>query len=143
MPRPGSPTAGPPCLRRPHDLLVGQQCRTVSLDHFRRERGLAPPHFLKVDVEGAELAVLRGAQEILATAAPLILLEMKESTLAAAGTDRQELHRLLQGFGYRPAFLRRGRWRRTDDLSQVKSRNILWFQEASDLHRHKAGRVNL
>jgi len=38
---------------------------TVTLDGVWRERGLKAPALLKVDVEGSELAVLRGGEEML------------------------------------------------------------------------------
>ena len=42
-----------------------QVCKTVSLDKFLVEQGLRPPDFLKIDVEGAELAVLQGAVNLI------------------------------------------------------------------------------
>ena len=48
----------------------------VRVDDAVRERGLPPPHVLKVDVEGAELAVLDGAPEVLRDA-ELVLLEVR------------------------------------------------------------------
>lgn len=38
---------------------------TVTLDDVWRERGLRAPALLKIDVEGSELGVLRGAEEML------------------------------------------------------------------------------
>jgi FkbM family methyltransferase len=47
--------------------------RTVRLDEFCRERKVEPG-FLKIDVEGAELEVLRGADEIIRSHHPVIFL---------------------------------------------------------------------
>ena len=47
--------------------------RTVRLDEFCRERKLEPG-FVKIDVEGAELEVLRGADEIIRSHHPVIFL---------------------------------------------------------------------
>lgn len=52
----------------------------------------APPKILKIDVEGAELSVLRGAHGVIAQHLPTILLETFEN---AAECDE-----LLQSFGY-------------------------------------------
>ncbi|MGH7448831.1 MAG: FkbM family methyltransferase [Longimicrobiales bacterium] len=47
--------------------------RTVRLDDYCRASGLAPG-FLKIDVEGAELNVLRGAAEVIGSHHPVIFL---------------------------------------------------------------------
>jgi FkbM family methyltransferase len=118
-----------------------QVCRTVCLDKFLVEQGLRPPDFLKIDVEGAELAVLKGAQNLMAAYKPLLLLEMEEKNLKAAGASKADIQELLGGQGYRAAHLRRGRWRLIDDVAQARGRNLFWFNPALPKHREKAGRV--
>lgn len=49
------------------------EVRTIRLDDFCRERGVQPG-FIKIDVEGAELDVLRGAAETVAAHHPVIFL---------------------------------------------------------------------
>lgn len=48
----------------------------VTLDHFVLQQGNPPPHFLKVDVEGGEVAVLQGMREVLQQYQPVLLCEM-------------------------------------------------------------------
>jgi FkbM family methyltransferase len=55
---------------------------------------------LKVDVEGAEVAVLRGARQVLATARPVLLVEVNAAALAAAGSSPRALVELLAELGY-------------------------------------------
>jgi len=50
------------------------QVEAVSLDEVMRTE--TPPHFLKCDVEGAEVEVFRGAQKLLSEKRPRILCEM-------------------------------------------------------------------
>ena len=116
-------------------------CRTVSLDEFRRQESLPCPTLIKVDVEGAELAVLRGAPELISRDHPLLLLEMEEKNLAAAGASKGLIQEFLLPLGYRPAFLRKGRWYLTDDVYAAKGRNIFWFQPDGPGHREKARRL--
>jgi FkbM family methyltransferase len=115
--------------------------KTVSLDNFVREQRLLRPDFIKIDVEGAEMAVLKGAQDLMAASPPLLLMEMEEKNLRAAGTSKAAIQELLAGYGYLPAFLHKGRWHLTQDLGSAKGRNIFWFNPAVPKHREKAGRV--
>lgn len=60
--------------------------------------GLPDPHLIKLDVEGAELAALRGAAAILARHRPAIVMECRTDT--PGGDWATPLH-LLAGHGYR------------------------------------------
>lgn len=64
---------------------------TMTLDSMLET--FSPPTFLKIDVEGAELDTLKGAQKVLKDARPLIFLE--------AGRQHQEQCRqILEDAGY-------------------------------------------
>ena len=120
----------------------GQEvCRTVALDHFFDSEGLRPPDLIKLDAEGAELAVLQGAQKLIADSPPLWLMEMEEKNLQAAGASKAAVAQFLTGCGYRAAHLSKGRWYATADLAGVKGRNIFWFNPDVATHRQKAARL--
>ncbi len=116
----------------------GQACRTVALDHFLAVEGLRPPDLIKLDAEGAELAVLQGARELLAHTPPMFLMEMEEKTLTAAGTSKAAIQQFLTGYGYRAAHLSKGRWYATADVQGVKGRNIFWYNPGVAAHHHRA-----
>jgi FkbM family methyltransferase len=120
-----------------------QTCRTVSLDALAGSQGLARPDFIKIDVEGAELLALRGAARILEESRPLLLVELKGGTLAAAGTGKHEIQELLSGYGYLAAFAHRRRWYLTRDVREAKGRNLLWFTPAAASHREKTARLGI
>ncbi len=62
--------------------------------------GAAPPVLVKVDVEGMEVEVLRGALRLLGgRTPPLLVLEANAPCLAAAGTSYGELRSLLAAAG--------------------------------------------
>jgi FkbM family methyltransferase len=78
----------------------------TTLDSFFAEQPHTPD-FLKIDVEGHELAVLEGASRILATHRPAILLEC-EARHRSDG-DVQPVFELLRKHGYRGSFFLGGR----------------------------------
>ena len=67
----------------------------VSLDDFVYGGGNPAPHFLKIDVEGAEDSVLLGSQRVLAEARPSLLVEVRMEGSC------DTVPRLLQARGYR------------------------------------------
>lgn len=114
--------------------------RTVTLDGWRARKQLAWPDFIKLDVEGAELAALTGARDILAAGEPLLLVEMKEAIFQSLGSDRTAIQEFLSPQGYRPAGLVKGRWRLHRDVREIVSRNVLWLKPDLPRHRQKAAR---
>jgi FkbM family methyltransferase len=73
----------------------------TTLDHYFTTRGLSRLDVLKVDVEGAELLVFKGATGILSsTEAPIIMLELADAHAAAFGTSSGEVKQLLTQLGY-------------------------------------------
>lgn len=69
----------------------------VTLDEVLPD-GYAPA-FIKIDVEGSEVAVLRGARRILAEHKPLLVIEHGDDSPGAPRT--RELHRELTRAGLR------------------------------------------
>ncbi len=56
--------------------------------------------FIKVDIEGAELLMLEGAEETIKRCKPFILIEAYSQMLAAFGSTRQDLLNKLTDLGY-------------------------------------------
>jgi FkbM family methyltransferase len=88
-----------------HLLLSGdsegvesEEVPVLTLDELAGERTIDG---LKVDVEGAELLVMKGARELLAEQRiKLIQLEWNESSLALLKQDRTPIAQLLSSHGY-------------------------------------------
>tara|TARA_A100001037_G_scaffold256538_2_gene242736 strand:+ start:1383 stop:2057 length:675 start_codon:yes stop_codon:yes gene_type:complete len=73
--------------------------RQLTIDSFCRERGLEPD-VIKIDVEGAEFAVLEGAREILATSRPVLVVSIHPQHLKALGRNADELRALAAASDY-------------------------------------------
>lgn len=65
---------------------------------------LPPPDIVKIDVEGAERAVLRGARQTLSEHQPAIVMEYSCINTGNAGYKREELTALLRDLGYRDLY---------------------------------------
>jgi hypothetical protein len=55
---------------------------------------------LKIDVEGAELQVLRGAEQTLARHRPVLMIELDSQLLSTMGTSSADVRNLLASYGY-------------------------------------------
>ena len=73
--------------------------RNVALDDFEYPFGFFP-RMIKIDVEGAELSVLRSASKVLSQFKPVILLEVHGKLLGNFSATERELFEYLKSFGY-------------------------------------------
>lgn len=96
-------------LRSPsnaHDLHLGVALSTEgahisTLDDAVAAAELDRVDLIKLDVDGHELDVLRGARTILKRHRPIIVMELSPYTIEERGQDPSELIALLQDRGYR------------------------------------------
>lgn len=86
------------------DHLETRSIPTRTLDHILADVD-RPVSFLKIDVEGHELAVLRGATRVLTEHRPNILIEINDDLGDRPITD---VFDLILGFGYDGSFLEGG-----------------------------------
>ncbi|MGE5294463.1 MAG: FkbM family methyltransferase [Solirubrobacterales bacterium] len=71
----------------------------ICLDALVQQR-ILDPGFLKIDVEGAELKVLRGATRLLEEKRPNILIEVHRYLLEEAGDSANQVLEFLREHGY-------------------------------------------
>ncbi|MGW0366589.1 FkbM family methyltransferase [Streptomyces sp. NPDC002990] len=96
-----------------------------TLDQLARQEGLERICFVKADVEGAELAVLRGGSRILRHHRPTLLLEVESRHLEKYGSRPADLLQHLRDYGYAAHRWQHGRWSATARITD-DSRNYLF-----------------
>jgi FkbM family methyltransferase len=77
----------------------------VNLDHFIHVHGIGKVDFIKIDTEGGEFAILRGAQALIQRDHPVILMEFNKTNLAQCGVTPLEVESLLQSLDYQWEFV--------------------------------------
>lgn len=87
------------------ELTVG----TTTLD----KEDLVDVGFVKIDVEGYELAVLRGARGLIERERPVLMVEIEQRHL---DMPMSEVFRYVEGMGYEGWFYLRGVMRRLEDF---------------------------
>ena len=75
--------------------------RARPLDDIIRESGVTRVDAIKIDVEGAEYLVLKGARQTLNRFHPVLLVEALDNQLRAMGSSFAEVSEFLRANGYR------------------------------------------
>jgi FkbM family methyltransferase len=82
-------------------LIEGHDVQVATLDSFARMNNLPKVDLIKIDVEGMERFVLRGARRLLeGSAAPMILMEVHPHTLGRVGTSADDLINDVRALGF-------------------------------------------
>jgi FkbM family methyltransferase len=118
-----------------HKALEAQGFTTLSVpvvsldDYFDENDKVA---LLKIDVEGAELGVLKGAERILRQHAPLLIFECENRHLAPGNVG--DVFSYLNGLGYEGRFVCRNRLLPLSEFDAAvhQRRDGEWFWKSRD-----------
>lgn len=78
------------------------QIPAITLDAFVRKHGLQRLDLIKVDVEGAEFEVLQGADHVLRTLRPRVILELCDTLQIERGLSSRQIKEFMVERGYSP-----------------------------------------
>ncbi|MGD1237797.1 FkbM family methyltransferase [Mycobacterium seoulense] len=110
-------------------LDVGQKTEVpmTRLDDFADDRGLTRVDFIKADIEGGELGLLRGGESLLQTFHPRILIEIVDIHCRRFGHTPQDVYQYLVERGYEGRYITDG-----GDLVDLDPQHLpngnFWFE---------------
>lgn len=105
----------------------GRQIRvkTIRLADFRQEHGISKVNLVKVDVEGAEMLVLKSDEALFQSPdAPMITIEIIDEFLKRFGTSADAVKQQLQSWGYTLKYLSSGTNQLKDLPEQCDAINV-------------------
>jgi FkbM family methyltransferase len=88
-------------------LLGVQKTPVWTLDHYARQSNVREANFLKIDVEGFEGHVLRGAADLLSASPDLVVMsELAQKNFEPLGFSVKEVVDWMQGLGFEAWMIR-------------------------------------
>ena len=99
-----------------------EQLQFLTLDRYCAERKIERIDFMKVDVDGYDFQVMRGARSILSQSHAVLLCELHDSALREHGDSLEQYVSLLRELGYERGEVLDGPIKGTVELSSLLQR---------------------
>ena len=119
---------GTASLKYANGRAASERVTLDTIDNLIRE--MPVPDFIKIDVEGYQLEVLRGGEYCLKTHAPLLMAELKD----VGETNHpmfEDIENYVADLGYQLYEIRKYSLRRCEQLSDTPKRNFFLVKEGS------------
>lgn len=84
----------------PPDATRTVTVKTATLDSLVRRKDFPPPDVVKIDVEGAEVAVLQGMRGVVEDHKPSVVCEADAATKEEAEAKAREIEGIMRSWGY-------------------------------------------
>jgi FkbM family methyltransferase len=101
---------------------TGLAVNAVTLDELVQDARHLRPALVKIDVQGAEMLVLKGAANILKNAAPALFIELHEEGLFKFGTSVLAILNHLSAYGYQPYQLMNAEAHRRTSATEIHAK---------------------
>jgi FkbM family methyltransferase len=100
--------SGASSLRKSPNSGGSVEVELDTYDNYAARNGLSVPALVKIDVEGAEVKVLRGMHDLLSRSdRPAVILEVSEWSLKQMGSSKEELFEFMIQHRYKARLLSR------------------------------------
>lgn len=89
------------CMDSRDDDYTEADCNITTIDDFCREEAIGQVHFIKIDTEGAELPILKGAAGLLSGKdKPALMIEIDRRQIEKFGYTCDDLELFLKNYHY-------------------------------------------
>lgn len=78
----------------------GGNIKSISADYIYEKLNRSPVKVVKVDTEGAEFLVIKGAQKLLSESSPYLIVELEEEFLQRYGYDLVSFEKFMRSIDY-------------------------------------------
>jgi FkbM family methyltransferase len=111
-----------------------EKVEVINLDsYFQNQNSKLGQVVMLIDIEGGELNALRGSVKLLSTYSPLLILEINEKMLEAAGSSAYDLLTFLADMGYFVYWIdEREKLHLVDHLNKLPHTNVLPIDTGSN-----------
>ncbi|MDQ7001998.1 MAG: FkbM family methyltransferase [Ghiorsea sp.] len=110
---------------------TGIDVDVVSLDDFCAARKLLQVDFLKIDVEGYDLEVLKGAAKLMAANPDMVIMsEVEPINLAQFDLTAKDFYAEMKRHGFHPWYAKRGQLTRLTEESPPYHPNVYFLHES-------------
>ncbi|MDR3645992.1 MAG: FkbM family methyltransferase [Candidatus Babeliales bacterium] len=94
----GLSTIGSNVLR--FNTSIKREIECIDLDTFVEAENIQKVNFMKLDTEGAEMSILRGAKKTIIRDHPIILMEYNETNMKQCNVLKEEIDQFFKDVGY-------------------------------------------
>ena len=102
-------------------------CKVEKLDEFAEEHNISDISFIKIDVEGNELNVLKGATSTLVKYKPLVYCELLRKHAKRFGYHPNDVIRYMSELGYKCNVIRNGEMVNVDTINEETVETNFFF----------------
>jgi FkbM family methyltransferase len=108
--------------------------RVIPLDDFADAQNIGPIDFLKIDVEGGEFCLLKGARRLLSQSPNVIVMfESEEDWCQRSGCKPEDSFELLKGLGFRLYSWSKRQQGWVTDERQLRNSRTVWAARSPSL----------
>ena len=109
---------------------LSQAIEVTTIDDYCLSSGINRLDFIKCDVEGAELLVVKGGEKIINTCKPTVFCEVEKDFLRRFGFLSAQLYGFFEEKGYKAYVLEENK---LEEVNQIENNGNYFFIAASNL----------
>ena len=115
-------------------FVEGEGVSSITLDAVYNQLNKPSVRLVKVDAEGAELQIVKGARQLLAERDPYVIIEAEEDHAERYGYSLMDLKRFMNEMGYSKYYFIDDSKAFVESLEDIKEGQILFSKEALTSH---------